>query len=439
MSLKSSIKKLLPKGFLSFYHLTLARLGTWFYDSPSRDMVVVGVTGTRGKTSAANFLWAALTAAGYKVGQTGTANIRIGNIERLNPYHMTMPGRFRMQKILAEMRDAGCEIAVVETPSEGVEQFRHVGIAYDMLVFTVLYPERLAIHGWDPERCAAKMLELFAELMKQPRKKLRGTDIPKTIVANRDSDGFARFFDNPADKKITYGLSEGAQVRATGISANAHGVDFSVDGHGFHLNIAGEYNAANALPAIAIARELGATDASIAAGLAALGAIPGRMERISSAQPVSVYVDYAHDGPSMEALLKSACSMRAPGKKIIIVVGAEGGGRDKDKRPVMGRLCAELADAIIVTDVDPYEDEPAPIRADIFRAAGAHGKTEGRDLFDIADRRAGIAKALALAKPGDLVLVTGKGAEQSMEIGGKSIPWDDRMVVREELGRMSND
>jgi len=131
--------------------------------------------------------------------------------------------------------------------------------------------------------------------------------------------------------------------------------------------------------------------------------------------------------------------MRAPGKKIIIVVGAEGGGRDKDKRPVMGRLCAELADAIIVTDVDPYEDEPAPIRADIFRAAGAHGKTEGRDLFDIADRRAGIAKALALAKPGDLVLVTGKGAEQSMEIGGKSIPWDDRMVVREELGRMSND
>jgi len=436
MSLKSSVKKLLPKGFLPFYHLTLARMGARFYGYPSRSMMVIGVTGTRGKTSTVNFLWAALTAAGYKVGATGTANIRIGDAERLNPYHMTMPGRFRMQKLLSEMRRAGCEIAIVETPSEGVEQFRHVGIAYDMLVFTSLYPERLAIHGWDPERCTEKMLEPFAELMGQPKKKLRGTEVPKTIVANRDSDGFRRFFDNAADKKISFGRAMGSDIRATDVSANELGVDFNVGGHGFHLNIAGDYNAMNALPAIAVARELGAADATIATGFAALGTIPGRMEKIDAGQPFAVYVDYAHDGPSIEALLKAARAMRPEGGKIIIVVGAEGGGRDKDKRPVMGRLCAELADATIVTDVDPYDDDPAPIRADIVRAAVSRGRIEGVDLFEAVDRRLGISDAVRMAKPGDIVLITGKGAEQSMESGKKSIPWDDRAVVREELAKI---
>jgi UDP-N-acetylmuramoyl-L-alanyl-D-glutamate--2,6-diaminopimelate ligase len=433
MTLKSTVKKALPKGFLPFYHLSLARLGAWLYGNPSRGMIMIGVTGTRGKTSTVNFLWAALTAAGFKVGSTGTANIRIGSDERLNPYHMTMPGRFQLQKLLSEMRRGGCEIAIVETPSEGIEQFRHVGISYDMLVFTTLYPEKLAIHGWDPERCTAKMLEIFEGLMGQPRKKLRGKDVAKTIVVNRDSDGFARFWNNRADKKISYGLGAAADVQAVDIEANERYVHFRVNKTTYRLNIPGSFNATNALPAIAIARALGAKDPAIASGLAGLGNIPGRMEKIGGDQGFSVFVDYAHDQPSFEALLKAARGMRHPGKKIIVVVGAEGGGRDKEKRPVMGRLCAELADRTIVTNVDPYEDDPLPIIKDIVDAAQAAGGMPEKTLFTVEDRRHAIRKALSLANEGDIVLITGKGAEQSMEIGGKSIPWDDRTVVREEL------
>jgi len=427
-----------PKRIVSLYHLTLAWAGAILYGFPSRKMIVIGVTGTRGKTTTSNYIWSVLTAAGYKVGQTGTANIRIGEKEMMNPYHMTMPGRFKMQKLLSQMARAKCEIAIVETPSEGVEQFRHKGIAYDYFVFTVLYPERLAIHNWDPERCTQKMIEPFIELMKQPKKKLRGAPVAKTIIVNRDSDGWERFWNNPAENKISFGIKNHADLSAGGIAGSSAGVDFSANAKHFHLNIPGEYNVANALPAIAIGHTLNISDETIAKGLAALATIPGRMEKIEAGQPFAVYVDYAHDGPSIKALLNSAQKMKKADGKIIITVGAEGGGRDKDKRPVMGKLCAELADFIIVTNVDPYEDDPKPILKDIADAALANGKKIDHDLFVIEDRRAGIKKTLSLARAGDIVLVTGKGAEQSMEIGGHSIPWDDRVVIREELSRISN-
>jgi UDP-N-acetylmuramoyl-L-alanyl-D-glutamate--2,6-diaminopimelate ligase len=433
MPIKSTVKKIVPKQIISLYHLALAWTGAVLYGFPSRKMMVIGVTGTRGKTTTSNYIWSVLTEAGYKVGQTGTANIRIGEKEMMNPYHMTMPGRFKMQKLLSQMARAKCEIAIVETPSEGVEQFRHKGIAYDFFVFTVLYPERLAIHNWDPERCTKKMIEPFAELMKQPKKKLRGTPVAKTIVVNRDFDGWERFWNNKADKKISFGIKNHADLSAGGIVASSIGVDFSANAKNYHLNIPGEYNVANALPAIAIGHALNISDETIEKGLSALATIPGRMEKIEANQPFAVYVDYAHDGPSIEALLRSARQMTHHGGRVIITVGAEGGGRDKDKRPVMGRHCATLADFVIVTNVDPYEDDPKPILKDIADAAAANGKQIGLDLFVIADRRAGINKALSLGKTGDIVLITGKGAEQSMEIGGHSVPWDDRDMVREEL------
>jgi len=438
MSLKSAVKKLVPKPIFSLYHLTLAVMGAIFYSFPSHKMMIIGVTGTRGKTTTANFIWSVLTAAYYKVGQTGTANIRIGDQEMMNTYHMTMPGRFEMQKLLSKMAKAGCEIAIVETPSEGVEQFRHKGISYDFLVFTVLYPERLEIHNWDSERCTQKMIELFAELKKRPGKKLRGKAIPKTIIVNRDSDGWERFWDNPADQKISFGVKNQADVSGGNIVDSIQGVNFTANAKNYHLNIPGNYNVANALPAIAIGRALNIDEGTIAKGLARLSTIPGRMEKIPAGNKFNVYVDYAHDGPSIEALLLSTQKLRNANGKIIIVVGAEGGGRDKDKRTVMGKLCGRLADFIVVTNVDPYEDDPRPILADIAKAAAANEKKLDETLFVIEDRRAGINKALTLAKPNDIVLVTGKGAEQSMEIGGHSIPWDDRTVVKEELEKISN-
>src|SRR3989338_2302063 len=174
--MKRIATKLIPK---FVYHLAFAYLGAFMYGFPSRGMIVVGVLGTRGKTTIANLLWSVLTSAGYKTGLTGTANIRIGLLERLNKFHMTMPGRFTMQKMLAEMRKGGCRFAIVETPSEGVEQSRHIGIAYDALIMASLYPEYLETHGRSFERCKEMHIKPFRALYKQPGKVLNGKKVPK--------------------------------------------------------------------------------------------------------------------------------------------------------------------------------------------------------------------------------------------------------------------
>ncbi|HEY4526294.1 MAG TPA: cyanophycin synthetase, partial [Candidatus Paceibacterota bacterium] len=204
----------------------------------------------------------------------------------------------------------------------------------------------------------------------------------------------------------------------------------------FRLGIPGAFNVSNALPAILISRLANIDDASIARGLASLSIIPGRMERIEEGQNFTVFVDYAHEGESMRNVLETATAMRSPDGKIIVLLGAEGGGRDKAKRPIMGTLTGKMADYVVISNVDPYEDDPQEILEDIARATEKAGKTRDANLFIIEDRRAGIEKALSLAKDGDVVLITGKGAEQSMVLGGRSIPWDDRVVVKEELRQL---
>lgn len=434
LAMKSLLKKLIPRELLSLYHLTIAYLGAMRYGFPGKKMVVIGVTGTRGKTTTANFIWSVLTAAGYSVGLTGTANIRIGREERMNPYHMTMPGRFAMQKMLADMKRAGCEIAVVETPSEGIEQYRERGIAYDILVLTSLYPEYLEVHRWDFERLKQQIEKLFAGFHRLPRKKLRGHAIPKAIIVNAGIEERERFLKHPADKKLTFSAHDTADITAARITPTATSVQFEADGTPYELRLVGSFNVANALGAIAVGRLLGIEPATIQQGLRDLPMVPGRMEVVGPDNPFTVFVDYAHDGPSIEAALTAAREIaHTRGGKVTILLGGEGGGRDKKKRPVMGELAARLADTVIVSNVDPYDDDPMEIIEDIARASEAAGKKRGDGLFAIEDRRAGIKKALALAAPGDVVLITGKGAEQSMILGSKTIPWDDRTIVQEEL------
>lgn len=436
-SIKHILRTLTPRFVMSAYHRALAYLGALRYGFPSRRMVIVGVLGTRGKTTVANLIWAVLTAAGYKTGQTGTANIRVGSEERMNEYHMTMPGRFALQKLLREMYDAGCQFAIVETPSEGVEQWRHKGVAYDAAVMTVLYPEYLAVHGLSFERCKDMHERVFAELARQPRKTLNNKRVPKTIVMNNDIEEKERFSRHSADIVVTYALEHPADVRADHIEETAQGVRFQVGASEYSLHLLGAFNVGNALAAIAFASAFSISPDVVQRGFDLLQNVPGRMEKIDEGQSFLVYVDYAHDAVSMEAALRAAAHLKdSPVKKTIVVLGAEGGGRDKKKRPVMGEIAAHLADFVVVANEDPYDDDPIEIIEDIARSAEVHGKIRGKDLFTYLDRREGIHRALSLAEPGDLVLVTGKGAEQSMVIAGKSIPWDDRVVVREELRKM---
>ena len=437
-ALKKIIKKLTPRFAISAYHLLLAYLGALFYSFPSHKMVVVGVLGTRGKTTVANLIWAILTAAGYKTGLTGTANIRVGNEERINKLHMTMPGRFTLQKLLREMYDAGCQFVVVETPSEGVEQWRHKGIAYDAAVMTTLYPEYLAVHGLSFERCKEMHEKVFAELAHQPKKILNNKKIPKTIVMNNAIEEKDRFLRHRADVTVTYALKGPADFIAEHVVETSHGVGFHCGVSNYSLNLLGAFNAENALAALALASAFNISSDVIQKGFGFLSNVPGRMEKIDEGQNFSVYVDYAHDAVSLEAALSAAENLKASGANVIVITGGQGSGRDKEKRPVMGEIAARLAHFVIVTNEDPYDDDPAEIIEEIVKSAEAHGKTREKNLFVISDRREGIAKALSLAHAGDLVLVTGKGAEQTMEIYGKSIPWDERGIVREELKKIIN-
>jgi UDP-N-acetylmuramoyl-L-alanyl-D-glutamate--2,6-diaminopimelate ligase len=400
-------------------------------------MIVIGVTGTKGKTSTINFIWSCLTAGGHKTGIISTANIRIGEKELLNTYHMTMPGRFVIQKLMAEMVESGCKYCIVETTSEGIKQSRHLGIMYDTLVFTNLFPEHLQSHGGSFENYKMTKAKIFENLMGNT-KNINNRKISKIILSNIDSEYGQFFLNHPADKKISFGVKSVADYRAENIVTTGQGVTFQVNGSQFTTPILGTFNVYNILPAIIISQIASIPDKLIQKGLTALTVIPGRMEIISQGQDFTVIVDYAHEKESMTNLLATAQGIRKDSGKIIVLLGAEGGGRDKAKRPLMGQISANMADYVIVSNVDPYDDDPVEILEDIAKAAESHGKIRNKDLFVIEDRRSGIQKALSLAQKNDIILITGKGAEQSMIVGGKTIEWDDRVIVTSELINLKN-
>ena len=430
--MKKLLKKLLPEKFVLLYHYLVAVFATLYYGFPSKKMIVIGVTGTKGKTSTINFIWSCLMAGGYKTGIISTANIRIGEKEFLNKYHMTMPGRFTIQKLMAQMVKNGCKFCIVETTSEGIKQYRHVGVYYDIAVFTNLSPEHLESHGGSFEKYKQMKAKMFAALSSH-KKVIDGKRIEKIIIANKDSEHADYFLNFKSDKKITFAINNKADYVANNIQETNTGVSFEVGKVIFKIGILGKFNVYNALPAIIICRLFDISDDLIAKGLLNLQIIPGRMEKIDQGQNFTVLVDYAHEKESITNILKTANNMKKAGAKVIILLGAEGGGRDKAKRPIMGELAAKMADFVIVSNVDPYDDDPKQILEDIAIASEKFGKIRNQNLFVIEDRRLGIRKSLSLAKTNDIVLITGKGAEQSIIIGGKKFTWDDREVAKEEL------
>ena len=431
--MKKALKKLVPQFVFKSYYYLLAFISAIIYHFPSNKMIVIGVTGTKGKTSTINFIWSCLNAGGYKTGIISTANIKIDNREFLNNYHMTMPGKFAIQSLMSEMVRSGCKFCIIETTSEGIKQYRNIGINYDIVVFTNLFPEHLPSHNNSFDEYKDTKGKLFKNLINSKRKKILNREIEKIIITNSDSDHSNYFSSFKADKKISYSIKNNSNNRAVDIIPNINGVNFSLNEDQYNLSILGKFNVYNALPAIIISRLFNIENDKIKQGLNTLKVIPGRMEIINEGQNFMVIVDYAHEKESMTNLLETANSIKSSDSKIIVLLGAEGGGRDKAKRPLMGKICAELADYVIVTNVDPYEDDPKEIIEDIAVSSEQNGKIRNENLFTIEDRRTAIKKAFALAKQDDIVLLTGKGAEQSMIINGQTIPWDDRIVVKEEL------
>ncbi|MDD5738766.1 MAG: UDP-N-acetylmuramoyl-L-alanyl-D-glutamate--2,6-diaminopimelate ligase [Candidatus Pacebacteria bacterium] len=438
MAIKEKIKKLLGERAISFYHYTGAQTSALYFGYPTKNLVTIGIVGTKGKTSTANLIWSCLNKAGLKTGMLSTANIRVGEDEVLNKYHMTMPSPFVVQGYLKKMLKNGCSFAVIEATSEGIKQWRHKGIDFDFLVFTNLTPEHLPSHSNSFEKYKRTKGKIFNTLMDYPVKHLVGRDIKKTIIVNIDNEHSDYFLNFKSNKKITFGIKNKADYQAVKLQSNENGITFFVNEKEYKLNLFGEFNVYNALPAIAICDLLGINYEQVKSGLADLKILPGRMEPIQQGQHFLVLVDYAHEPKSMELALRASRSLVKSGGNLIVLLGAEGGGRDKVKRPKMGELAGRLADVVVVSNVDPYDDDPKEIIKDIAVASIRAGKVINQNIFVIEDRREGIKKCLQLAQQRDIVLITGKGAEQSMIIKGDKISWDDREVVREELKNYSN-
>jgi UDP-N-acetylmuramoyl-L-alanyl-D-glutamate--2,6-diaminopimelate ligase len=426
------LRKALPAGVFDAYHRALALFAAFLYRHPSREMIVIGVTGTSGKTSTCCILAKALEAGGAKTGMTSTAQFKVADREWTNDTKMTMPGRLGLQKILREMADAGCAYAVIETSSQGIVQHRHREIAYDACVFTNLHPEHIEAHGGFENYKKAKVA-FFEYAASLPPKSVNGAPVPRLAVLNGDDEHADAFALKGFDRIVRFGLNPGADVRATDIKEEIDKVSFTVGETRFCVNTPGRVMALNALAAVAAAEAFDIPRAVIAERFQAIRPMPGRYESVDMGQPFKVIVDFAFEPVALEALFDFIDRFKGSGR-VIHVTGSAGGGRDLSRREDMGRLSARRADVTVVTNEDPYDDDPEKIIGDVAEGAVKAGGTEGETLFRVSERGAAIRKAMGLARPGDVVLITGKGSEPVMAVaGGRNIPWDDREEARKAI------
>jgi len=426
--IKDFLKKIVPGFAFSFYYRVLALSAALFYGFPSREMVVIGVTGTKGKSTTVNLIADILKQAGLKTGCATTYNFRIDDQEWENKTKMTMLGRFALQRLLKKMLKAGCSYAVIETSSQGVAQYRHLGINYDIGVFTNLSPEHIEAHGSFDKYREAKQ-EFFRHLSISKKKMIDGRLIKKISVVNLDDSYKEYFLGFQTDKQYGYTLGDGdfrdmEVILAENVSSGFQGSEFVIRGTSFRVGLLGKFNVSNSMAAISVALSQGISLNACRRALNGVRQVPGRMEVVS--QDPFVLVDYAHTPDSLEKVYQNVSDFK--NGRMICVLGAAGGGRDKWKRPVMGALAEKYCDEIIVTNEDPYDENPEEIINQII--SGIRDKKTER----IVDRRKAINQALIMAEKGDMVIITGKGCEAwIMGPKGKRFPWDDREAVRECL------
>lgn len=411
------------------YHFSLVFLGALFYGFPSRKLTLIGVTGTKGKTTTANLIADILSAAGNQTGLLTTLNYRIGDKEWVNDTKQTMPGRFALHRFLWQKAEAGCKYAVIETSSEGILQYRHKFVNYQIAVFTNLSPEHIERHG-SFESYRATKVKLFQQVAK--RKNGIG-------VYNLD-DPNAEYFLQP-DIKTKYGyfmrrpLTGDRQLglkefQISNVKLAADETEFELAGEKFRMPLIGEVNVYNAAAAICVALSQGISPAVIKEALARARRLAGRLEVIA-ARGIKVVIDYAHEPASLSALYETV-KLFCP-RRVIGVLGSQGGGRDRWKRAAMGKIAANSCEELVLTNEDPYDEEPLNIINDIEKGALEMGKPSLR-LYKIVDRREAIFKAISLAEEGDVVVISGKGGEVWMCVGGgRKIPWSDRQIVEEAL------
>ncbi|MBI5045617.1 MAG: UDP-N-acetylmuramoyl-L-alanyl-D-glutamate--2,6-diaminopimelate ligase [Candidatus Niyogibacteria bacterium] len=440
-------RRLIPGRLFSalqpFYHWFLGVMGAFWYGFPSRDMTVIGVTGTNGKSTVVNLIDAILCESGIKTASVSSIRFKIGEREWPNELKMTMPGRAALQKFLAQAKKEKATHAVIEVTSEGIRQFRHKNINWEILVFTNITPEHIESHGGFDAYRAAKL-----KLFQMPH---------QWSVINADDPSAELFFEKSiAPAKIGYGIKSfeaghknklkskvSRWVEASDVKLEAQHIEFRAEKEKFLLPLVGEFNVYNALVALSVAKALNISADKIKQAFVNFKAVPGRMEFINEDQPFGVVVDYAHTPDSLEKVYKTlreiAPSSVARPAKMICVLGSAGGGRDKWKRNKFGMIAAQNCDTVILTNEDPYDEDPQTILNEIedgfLQAMRSLSKTA--HFYKILDRGEAIKKAIFSAGAADTVIITGKGSESViMGTRGSRIPWDDRREARKALSEL---
>ena len=409
----------------------LASAAAWWYGDPSHELAVVGVTGTDGKTTTSFLAVAALEAAGVPSGLIGTIDTKVGSVREPNAEHVTTPGAPELQALLRAMVASGDAGAVVETTSHGLALERVADVAYDAAILTNLTHEHLELHGTFEAYRAAK-LSLFERLAAPAT----GSARPRVGIVNRDDPSSALFeavVRESGARLLTYGSDPSATVHATRVVEDAsrlrvHYAAPSGEAD-LELRLAGRFNVHNALAVVALGEAWELDSAAVRQGLESMPGVPGRMERVEAGQPFGVIVDYAHTPASLGGVLDLLAPLAAARDGGLIAVFGSAGERDTAKRPLMGRLAAERCRLVIVTDEDPRGEDREAILDEIARGAEAAGARRDRDLLVIADRRAAIGAAIERAKPGDVVLLAGKGHERSIIGPEGPMPWDERAAA----------
>lgn len=425
------LKKLVPQSLKNVYHLLTAVLANLLYGFPSRKLKVIGVTGTDGKTTTVQMITKILEEAGKKVAMASTINFQLGSEKWTNLSHYTTESSLAVQKFIAQAAQAGCEYLVLETSSHALDQHRVWGVKYEVAVITNVTREHLDYHG---------TIESYRKAKRKLFEMVAGNK--GTIVVNLDMEKPQDFLDLEYVKRYGYTAQKSKIndqpdfeiIAAENIQLGISGSSYEVQDTKCEIRLPGLFNVENALAATSVALGEGIRIETIKEALSKINGVPGRMEAVANDKGVDILVDFALTPESLEKFYSFLSSVKKPGAKIISVFGSCG-DRDKGKRPIMGEVVSKYADSIILTNDEPYYEDPLKIIEDIEK--GIRNKKENETYFKIADRRSAIRRALHMAQAGDVVAVTGMGAEESMVVKGKKIPWNDRQVIEEELKNLS--
>ena len=409
------------------YHYFRAILANIVYGFPSRDMVIIGITGTNGKTTTSNIIAQWLRAAGKKVFMFTTVNIMLWDEMFTNELKMTSPDAFDLQRWLSYAKKSGCEIAVIETASHGIKMHRNWGINYDICVLTNITQDHLDLHHTMEDYVNTK-LRIFSQLMYYKRK----PGIKKSGIINNDSAYKERFLAETYDSLFTYGIKSDANITAKNIANTKNAMTFTAQMPGTNVEVVTKlrwnFNVSNILAAIGVFSSLGIEKDIIEKAISEISGVPGRMEQIISKDGFSVFIDYAHTPDALENVLETLGELKEKGR--IITVFWATGDRDTTKRPIMGQVVSRLSDIVIVTQDDDYTEESSKIIKDILPWIN---RKQEEDFWVIPDREEAIRTALLMAKSGDIILLAGKWDEHVLLTNNGPVPWHERTIVENML------